>query len=62
MASAAATLLARLPITTANSASPSNTLAGISGSSIVSPGPMMQEGDFRNALIGAGSLRVPSSM
>jgi len=49
-------------MTTAISASPSNTLAGTSGSSIVSPGPMIAPGAFWKALIGAGSLRVPSSI
>ena len=35
---------------------------GTSGSTIVSPLPMMPVGDLWNALIGAGSERVPSSM
>ena len=59
---AARTLVARLPMTTAISASPSKIVAGTSGSTIVSPGPMMLLGDLWKALIGAGSLRVPSSM
>jgi len=47
---------------TAISASPSKIVAGTSGSTIVSPSPMIAEGDLRKALMGAGSLRVPSSM
>ena len=62
MASPAFTLLARLPMTTAISASPSKIVAGTSGSTIVSPGPRIAVGDLWNALIGAGSLRVPFSM
>ena len=62
MASAALTFLARLPITTANSASPSKIVAGTSGSTMVSPWPMIAFGDLWKALIGAGSVRVPSSM
>ena len=53
---------ARLPMTTAISASPSKIVAGTSGSTIVSPSPMTALGDLWNALIGAGSVRVPSSM
>jgi hypothetical protein len=53
---------ARLPITSATSASPSKIVAGTSGSTIVSSGPITALGDLWNALIGAGSLRVPSSM
>jgi hypothetical protein len=34
----------------------------MSVSTIVSPSPMIAFGDFWNALIGAGSDRVPSSM
>jgi hypothetical protein len=34
----------------------------MSGSTMVSPSPMIALGDFMNALIGAGSGRVPSSM
>jgi hypothetical protein len=37
-------------------------VAGTSGSTIVSPSPTIALGDFRKALIGAGSVRVPSSM
>ena len=44
------------------SASPSKMVAGTSGSTMVSPWPMMALGDLWNALMGAGSLRVPSSM
>ena len=62
MASAARTWEARLPITTAISASPSKMVAGTSGSTMVSPCPMMELGDLWKALMGAGSLRVPSSM
>ena len=62
MASAARTCEARRPMTTAISASPSKMVAGTSGRTIVSPLPMIALGDFMNALIGAGSLRVPSSM
>ncbi len=62
MASAARTFEARLPMTIATSASPSKIVAGTSGSTMVSPGPMILPGDLWNALIGAGSLRVPSSM
>ena len=62
MASAAFTFLARLPITTATSASPSKMVAGTSGSTMVSPWPITALGDLWKALIGAGSLRVPSSM
>jgi hypothetical protein len=32
------------------------------GQTIVSPGPMMADGDLWKALMGAGSVRVPSSM
>ena len=49
-------------VTTAISASPSNTLAAMSGSTMVSPSPMTALGDFMKALIGAGSGSVPSSM
>jgi hypothetical protein len=62
MASAALTRAAFLPITTANSASPSKTEAAMSGSTMVSPSPTIALGTFRNALIGAGSGSVPSSM
>ena len=62
MASAARTFDARLPMTRATSASPSKIVAGTSGSTIVSSGPMIALGDLWNALMGAGSLRVPSSM
>ena len=37
-------------------------VAGTSGSTIVSPCPMIALGDLWKALIGAGALRVPSSM
>ena len=47
---------------TASSASPSKIVAGASGSTIVSPLPMIADGDLWKALIGAGELRVPSSM
>jgi len=56
------TLLAFLPITTASSASPSKIVAGASGNTIVSPGPQIAFAVFWKALIGAGALRVPSSM
>jgi hypothetical protein len=56
------TLLAFLPITSPNSASPSKIVAGASGNTIVSPGPQIAFAVFWNALIGAGALRVPSSM
>jgi hypothetical protein len=46
----------------ATSASPSKIVAGTSGNTIVSPSPMTEFGDLWNALIGAGSERVPSSM
>ena len=49
-------------MTTATSASPSKMVAGTSGSTMVSPAPMTLFGDLRNALMGAGSARVPSSM
>ena len=49
-------------MTTASSASPSNTVAAMSGSTMVSPSPMIELGDFMKALIGAGSGSVPSSM
>jgi hypothetical protein len=62
MASAALTLLARLPITSATSASPSKMVAATSGSTIVSPLPMIAPAVFWKALIGAGASRVPSSM
>ena len=62
MASAARTFDARLPMITATSASPSKMVAGTSGSTMVSPCPMTQRGDFWKALMGAGSVRVPSSM
>ena len=62
IASAAFTRVARLPMTTAISASPSKMLAPISGSSIASPGPMIAVGALWKALIGAGSFSVPSSM
>ena len=52
----------RLPMITASSASPSKWVAGTSGSTIVPAVGSTQFGDLRNALIGAGSLRVPSSM
>ena len=61
-ASAAATFLARLPITRAISASPSKMLAGTSGRTMVSPGPMMAVGALWKALIGAASFSVPFSM
>jgi len=51
-----------LPITSATSASPSKIVAGTSGSTMVSPSPMTELGDLWNALMGAGSARVPSSM
>jgi hypothetical protein len=35
---------------------------GIFGRTMVSPSPMTELGDLKNALIGAGSLLVPSSM
>ncbi len=54
--------MARLPITSAISASPSKMVAGTSGSTMVSLGPITAPGDFMKALIGAGSVRVPSSM
>jgi hypothetical protein len=54
--------VAGLPITSASSASPSKIVAGTSGRTIVSPSPMMPLGDLWKALIGAGALRVPSSM
>jgi hypothetical protein len=56
------TWLAFLPITRANSASPSKIVAGASGNTIVSPDPQTAFAVFWNALIGAGALRVPSSM
>ena len=62
MASAAGTCVARLPMTSAISASPSKMVAGTSGSTMVSPWPMTALGDLWKALIGAGSVRVPSSM
>ena len=62
MASASLTWLHFLPMTTAISASPSKTVAGTSGSTMVSPCPMIALGDLWKALIGAGALRVPSSM
>ncbi len=62
MASASDTFEARLPMTTATSASPSKIVAGMLGSTMVSPSPITELGDLKNALIGAGSLRVPSSM
>jgi len=62
MASAARTLDARAPMTSATSASPSKIVAGTSGRIMVSPAPMIAPGDFKKALMGAGSLRVPSSM
>ena len=62
MAFAAETLVARLPITTASSASPSKMVAGASGNTMVSPGPMMAVGALWNALIGAGFASVPFSM
>ena len=62
MASAARTCEARRPITSATSASPSKIVAGTSGSTMVSPSPMTAFGDLWNALMGAGSARVPSSM
>ena len=62
MASAALTSFARLPMTTATSASPSKMVAGTSGSTMVSPEPITAFGDLWKALIGAGSVRVPSSM
>ena len=37
-------------------------VAGASGNTIVSPGPQMAFAVLWNALIGAGALRVPSSM
>ena len=37
-------------------------VAATSGRTIVSPWPMIAVGDFMNALMGAGSERVPSSM
>jgi hypothetical protein len=46
IASFAATLVARLPITSAISASPSKIVAGTSGNTIASPGPMMAPGAF----------------
>ena len=49
-------------MTRAISASPSKIVAAMSGSTIVSPLPMMALGDFMKALIGAGSGSVPSSM
>jgi len=49
-------------IDTATSASPSKMLAGTSGNTIVSSGPITALGDLWKALIGAGSVRVPSSM
>ena len=49
-------------MTTAISASPSNTLAAMSGSTMVSPSPITALGDFMKALIGAGSGKVPSSI
>ena len=49
-------------MTTAISASPSNTLAAMSGSTMVPRSPMTALGDFMKALIGAGSGSVPSSM
>ena len=62
MASEARTLDARLPMTTATSASPSKMVAGTSGRIMVSPSPITLSGDLWNALMGAGSARVPSSM
>ena len=59
---AALTLVARLPMMTAISASPSKIAAGTSGNTIVSPLPMIALADLLKALIGAGALRVPSSM
>ena len=41
---------------------PSKIVAGMSGSTIVSPSPMTAFGDLRKALIGGVSLSVPSSM
>src|SRR2546430_10764863 len=55
------TPVARLPMTSATSASPSKMVAGTSGSTMVSPSPMIALGDLRKALMGAGSFRVPSS-
>ncbi len=55
-------MLARLPMTTAISASPSKIVAGTSGSTMVSPGPMIAVDALWNALIGAGFANVPSSM
>ena len=62
MASAALTADARFPMTSATSASPSKMVAGTSGSTMVSPSPITLSGDLWNALMGAGSARVPSSM
>ena len=47
---------------TAISASPSKIVAGTSGRTIVSSGPMMALGDLWKPLIGAGFAKVPSSM
>ena len=49
-------------MTKAISASNSKMVAGMSGRVTVSLGPMMQWGDLRKALMGAGSERVPSSI
>ena len=54
--------MARLPMTTAISASPSKIVAGTSGSTIVSPGPMIAVDALWKALSGAGFARVPFSM
>ena len=56
------TFLARLEMTSANSASPSKMVAGASGSTITSPSPMMAEGDFWKAFGSGFSGSVPFSM
>ena len=55
-------MVARLPMTTAISASPSKIVAGTSGSTMVSFGPMIAVGALWKALIGAGFASVPFSM
>jgi hypothetical protein len=49
-------------MTSAISASPSKIVAGTSGSTMVSPGPMMAVGALWKALSGAGFGSVPFSM
>ena len=61
-ASAGATRVARLPMTSAISASPSKIVAGASGSTMVSPSPITAVAALWKALMAGFSGRVPSSM